>query len=55
MKIIFMAEFNPVSAAGTEYSIELNATNKQLKKYAEQLEVELNKYPERVKFIKPKG
>ncbi|MDR1220242.1 MAG: hypothetical protein LBK73_11640 [Treponema sp.] len=53
IKINFMAEFNPISDVGTEYSIELNATNKQLKKYAEDLEIELNKYPERVKFKKP--
>jgi hypothetical protein len=53
MKIIFMAEFNPISNVGAEYSIELNATNKQLKRYAEELESELIKYPERVEFKKP--
>ena len=53
MRINFMAEFNPIFKMGTEYSIELNATNKQLKKYAEELEIELNQYPERVEFKKP--
>jgi hypothetical protein len=53
MKINFMAEFNPMSKVGTEYSIELNATNKQLKRYAEELGIELNQYPERVEFKKP--
>ena len=42
----FKEELDPIIEEA-EYSIELNATNDQLKKYSEELEIELSKYPER--------
>jgi hypothetical protein len=47
IKINFFLEFNPLSNMDTEYFVELIATNEELKKYANELEDELKKYPER--------
>jgi len=61
IKIHLWAEFHPfvptcanyrtdsATDAVPDYCIEFNATNEQLKNYANELEIELKKYPERVK------
>ena len=53
IKIHLMAEFNPLTDVGTDYCIEFNATNNQLKNISNELEIELKNFPERVKFEKP--